>query len=75
MISGGADPVTASRYSRDIAAGLSQSLHLLVDDTAHADLFPGCAETVIAEFIDRGSVDGLDVECLLAYQRPAFAKD
>ncbi|HKG93475.1 MAG TPA: alpha/beta fold hydrolase, partial [Gemmatimonadaceae bacterium] len=72
VVSGGNDPVTPPQWGGLAARALSQGLHLIVPGAAHSDTGP-CAQGVVAAFIDRASVQGLDVSCVEKVRRPPFA--
>jgi hypothetical protein len=43
---------------------LSNSLSLVVPGQGHGNVFRGCLPRIAAEFVDAGSVKGLDTTCV-----------
>lgn len=73
LLSGGNDPVTPAAYAEEARAGLSHSLHIVLKDLGHGQLAVPCMDRVMAQFIERGSIDGIDVSCTkLARPMPFF---
>ena len=73
MISGDSDPVTPPSDADSAGRYLSTSAHLLLPDTAHFGIFPGCSGQLVAQFLDGASVEGLDDSCIADISRPDFA--
>ena len=65
LLSGGDDPVTPPAYAEEARRGLSNSLHVVLKDFGHGQLAAPCMDRVMEQFINRGSVTGLDVSCTL----------
>jgi pimeloyl-ACP methyl ester carboxylesterase len=63
LLSGGADPVTPSRYGEQAAATLPNSLHIVVPDQGHGQAMIGCVPKLMQTFIDAGTTDGIDDSC------------
>jgi pimeloyl-ACP methyl ester carboxylesterase len=63
LLSGDADPVTPPRWADLAAASLPASRRITVPGQGHGVLVRGCLPRVVAEFVDRGSPDGIDVSC------------
>ena len=79
MLSGALDPVTPPEYAEDARTLFPDSLHLVLSEGQHGpfDLegaWP-CVHRIWADFLDRGSVEGLDVECAATLTRPPFLVD
>lgn len=72
LLSGSADPVTPPQYAEEARRGLTHSLHIVMQDFGHGQLAAPCMDQVMARFIDRGSVEGLDVSCTRAAQPMPF---
>ena len=53
-------------------AGLSNARHVVAPGAGHGVLGRGCADDVIAGFIDTGSHADLDVSCLEQIRKPPF---
>jgi pimeloyl-ACP methyl ester carboxylesterase len=63
LLSGGNDPVTPPAAAEQAKRFLSQSLHVVLKDLGHGQLIAPCVDRVMSRFIDRASVQGLDVSC------------
>ncbi len=63
LLSGGNDPVTPPANAEQTRAGLTNSLHIVLDDLGHGQLGAPCMDRIMEQFIDRASVQGLDVAC------------
>lgn len=78
LVSGPLDPVTPPRWAEEAAPHLSRGLHLVIPDGHHG---PGglsnyeCYDRVAADFVERGSAEGLDTSCVATMKRPAFVTD
>ncbi len=71
VVSGARDPVTPPRWGEEVVRHLRQGRHLVLEHGAHG--VPGpCLAGVLAEFVARGSAEGLATECIAAMPRPAF---
>jgi pimeloyl-ACP methyl ester carboxylesterase len=70
LLSGDADPVTPPRWADLAAASLPASRRIAIPGMGHGVLTRGCLPRVVAEFVERGSADGLDVSCV-ERMRPA----
>ena len=72
LLSGGLDPVTPPRWGEEVLRGLGNARHVVAPGAGHGVIAHGCADDVIAEFIETGSHTGLDVHCLERIRRPPF---
>jgi pimeloyl-ACP methyl ester carboxylesterase len=63
LLSGSDDPITPPVYGEEARRGLSNSLHVILQDFGHGQLAAPCVDRVMEQFIDRASVAGLDVSC------------
>jgi pimeloyl-ACP methyl ester carboxylesterase len=73
LLSGGNDPVTPSANAERTRIGLTHSLHVVLAGLGHGQLTAPCMDRVMAQFIERASVAGLDVSCTrLAKPAPFF---
>lgn len=63
LLSGSDDPVTPPEYGDEARRGLSNSLHVVLKDFGHGQLAAPCVDRVMAQFIERAAVAGLDVSC------------
>ena len=72
LLSGDADPVTPPAYGDRVAEGLSNSLHLVAPGMGHNVLPRGCLPKVAASFVEAGSLEGLETECVQDLEPPPF---
>lgn len=72
LLSGEADPITPPHYAGQVAAGLSNSRHLILPGYGHDVSLVGCIPTVITQFIAGGSLTNLDVSCVDEITPPPF---
>lgn len=75
ILTGELDPVTPPANGDGVARHLSNSLHIVVPDGAHG--FFGlegfdCIQRVNTEFVERGTVKGLDTNCVKGIRRNGF---
>jgi len=63
LLSGGNDPVTPPANAEKTRVGLKNSLHITLADFGHGQLVAPCMDRVMAQFIDLGSLVGLDAMC------------
>jgi pimeloyl-ACP methyl ester carboxylesterase len=70
ILSGGRDPVTPPIYGEQVAKGLSASKHLIAPNIGHGVSMQGCAPKLLAEFINKASVEKIDGECLKRLPAP-----
>jgi len=79
FLSGALDPVTPPEYAEDAARLFPNSLHVVLPEGQHGpfDLEGswGCVHRVWADFLDRGSVEGLDVGCMETMHRGPMITD
>lgn len=76
ILTGQWDPVTPPSNGDRIAKTLSNSLHIVVPSGAHGlDGLEGmdCIDNLIVSFIERGSIAGLNTECVKNIRRKGFA--
>jgi pimeloyl-ACP methyl ester carboxylesterase len=75
VITGGLDPVALPEYGERIASNLPNSLHVTITERGHngGDMsHPECLVDLILQFLEQGSVDGLDTTCLTTMKAPPF---
>ena len=72
LLSGDLDPVTPPRWGEAVLGGLGDARHVVAPGAGHGVIAHGCADDVIAKFIETGSHEGLDVSCLERIRRPPF---
>jgi pimeloyl-ACP methyl ester carboxylesterase len=73
IISGFLDPATPPQNGDVVAKRLPNSLHIVIRNASHSysGLAP-CVDNLMAEFISKASVKGLDTSCTKAIRRPPF---
>jgi pimeloyl-ACP methyl ester carboxylesterase len=71
LISGERDPVTPPEFGARVAAKLPNSLHVIFPHSGHGAEGP-CADGIVARFVERASVKGLDVACAAKTPPPHF---
>jgi pimeloyl-ACP methyl ester carboxylesterase len=64
LMSGERDPVTPPQYAELAAETFSNSLHLVARGRSHSVMKHVCLRDITTEFIDTGSVEGLDTGCV-----------
>lgn len=73
LISGFFDPATPPDGAEDVARDLSRSSHIIVRFGSHSyDGMAPCVDKIMADFISRGAVDGINVSCIDEVRRPPF---
>ena len=63
LLSGSDDPVTPPAYAEQAQRGLTNSLHVVLQDFGHGQLTAPCMDRVMKQFIDRATVSDLDTAC------------
>jgi len=63
LISGEADPVTPPENAEQAAQTLPNSLQVVVPQMGHINVIRGCLPRLANQFIEAGSVQGLDTQC------------
>jgi pimeloyl-ACP methyl ester carboxylesterase len=63
LLSGGNDPITPPAYAREAAKQFPRSVTIDFPDFGHNELTAPCVDRVMAQFIARASVAGLDLSC------------
>lgn len=64
LLSGEADPVTPPTNAELAAVELGNAKHLIGSRQGHGQAPRGCMPDIIGRFVDTGSVDELDTDCL-----------
>jgi pimeloyl-ACP methyl ester carboxylesterase len=72
ILSGEADPVTPPENGERVAQTLPNSLHLVAPGQGHNVIFRGCLPRVASNFIEQGTVQGLDTACVSEIQPLPF---
>ena len=56
--------MTPPEYGERVAAGFAHGLHLVAPGSGHNVLPRGCLPRLAEEFVESGSVEGLDASCV-----------
>jgi len=72
LLSGLLDPVTPPRWAETVAQSLTNARAVIVPGMGHGTMAAGCVPDLMAEFIEQGSAEGLDVTCVEEIERPRF---
>jgi len=72
LMSGERDPVTPPQYAARVAQTFSNSLNLVARGQSHSVLRNICLRDVATRFIERGSIEDLDVSCVEKIQPAPF---
>lgn len=64
MLSGELDPITPPSYAQQAAAGLSNVTDVVGPDQGHGMLLVGCAQRLMADFLDIDPASALDLGCV-----------
>jgi len=72
VLSGEVDPVTPPGWGQSVVKHLSHGKHIVVPATGHGVVTTPCGNHIVTDFIDAGSADGLDIECVASVRRPPF---
>lgn len=70
LVAGELDPVTPPWLAQIVAKTLSRSRLVLVPNATHNSY--DCIEKFVADFIDKGTTEGLDISCVEKIRRPPF---
>jgi pimeloyl-ACP methyl ester carboxylesterase len=73
VLSGDADPVTPPVWGEHVVRHLKRARHVALPATGHGVAATPCGARLVAEFLERGSADDLDVSCARSVARPPFA--
>lgn len=63
LLSGAVDPTTPPAWGAEVARALPNGTHLVLPGIAHGP-FPDCALGIMAAFVERDSMAGVDTGCL-----------
>ena len=64
LLSGEDDPITPPANAERTAKTLRNSLSLITPGQGHGNIFRGCMPRIAADFVDTGTVKGLDTACI-----------
>ncbi|MBN1210392.1 MAG: alpha/beta fold hydrolase [Myxococcaceae bacterium] len=72
LLSGELDPVTPPAWGEEAKKTLSHSLHVVVPGVGHNTASVGCIQSLMADFVRQGSLEGLKSTCGPELTRPPF---
>ena len=72
LLSGALDPATPPYLADQVAKGLTNARHLVVEAGGHTVGSMGCVPDLISEFLDTGEPGSLDAGCLSEITFPSF---
>ncbi|MDH3903159.1 MAG: alpha/beta hydrolase [Xanthomonadales bacterium] len=72
LMSGERDPVTPPQYASQTAETFPNSLNLVARGQAHSVMKNVCLRNITTEFIQKGTVEGLDTSCVEQIQPSPF---
>jgi pimeloyl-ACP methyl ester carboxylesterase len=72
VLSGDLDPVTPPTWGQAVTRSLTNVRHYTMPGTGHGVMATACGNKLIAQFIERGSVDNLADRCIGQVKRPGF---
>ena len=64
LLSGSDDPVTPPGDAEEARRGFTHNVHVVLKGFGHGQLTAPCVDRVMAAFLGRGGVEGLDVSCV-----------
>ena len=73
-ISGSLDPATPPRLAEHALVAMTRAAHLVIPVGSHSERSP-CVVGILRQFLERGTVDGVDTACLDDARRPPFVVD
>jgi pimeloyl-ACP methyl ester carboxylesterase len=75
ILSGEADPITPPRHAEEVAASLSNELHLVFSGMGHGNLGSRCSINIFKDFIESAAITELDTACVDDIEPPPFFVD
>jgi pimeloyl-ACP methyl ester carboxylesterase len=66
LLSGSDDPATPPAFAHEAADAFTHHLEVVLEGFGHGQLTAPCLDRLMAQFVARGSVEGLDVSCARA---------
>ena len=75
ILSGQVDPITPPVHAEEVAASLTNELNLVFGGMGHGNLANRCTTKLFTDFIESGSIAGLDSSCVENVQPPPFFVD
>jgi pimeloyl-ACP methyl ester carboxylesterase len=75
ILSGEADPITPPRHAEEVAASLTNELHLVFSGMGHGNLGSRCSINIFKDFIETAAITDLDTACVEEIEPPPFFVD
>jgi pimeloyl-ACP methyl ester carboxylesterase len=75
LLSGEADPITPPCHAGKLRSAFANSLHVIFPAMGHGNGFTECGSRLMNDFLETGSVTGLDVSCVQNVEPPPFFVD
>jgi pimeloyl-ACP methyl ester carboxylesterase len=72
VLSGDVDPVTPPDWGEAVMRHLSRATHIVLPDTGHGVVTTPCGNRLVTDFIEHGSIDGINADCVPSVRRPPF---
>ncbi|TMO69556.1 alpha/beta fold hydrolase [Pseudoalteromonas aurantia] len=72
LLSGGVDPATPPEWAEMAMVNMKNATHLIAPSATHGVVSQTCAAKLVGQFIDKKSVQELDVSCLEKDNRKQF---
>jgi pimeloyl-ACP methyl ester carboxylesterase len=72
LLSGSDDPATPPAYAEQAERAFTHHLSIVMEGFGHGQLTVPCMDRVMAQFVERGAVEGLDYSCAAAARPLAF---
>jgi pimeloyl-ACP methyl ester carboxylesterase len=72
LLSGDLDPVTPPTWGEQAKETLPNSLHVVVPGVGHNTMGLGCIQSLMADFVKQGGLEGLKPACGSELARPPF---
>jgi pimeloyl-ACP methyl ester carboxylesterase len=72
LLSGELDPITPPTWGEEAKKTLSNSRHVVVPGVGHNTTGLGCIQSLMADFVKQGSLEGLKLACGPELTRPPF---
>ncbi len=72
LLSGEFDPATPASYGEEAAKGFRNGKHVVVPGQGHGATRLPCLQRIVRQFVDDGSVSGLDTACVAEIQPAPF---
>jgi pimeloyl-ACP methyl ester carboxylesterase len=70
LVSGALDPVTPPWLAQEVAKTLTHSKLVIIPNATHSSY--ECVENLVADFVDKGTTEGLEASCVDQIKRPPF---